>query len=95
VNGNGLDVKSLVSRALYAFIGVTVSGVLAFSVYVVRDLKEESAYQQGHIAKMEVEVKGINDQVVTNTQRLLQIERDVRYLVQMQQVKRSPRGEWE
>jgi hypothetical protein len=94
MSGEG-DIKAFINKALYAFIGITVSGVLAFSVYVVRDLKEEIAYQQGYIAKLEVEVKGMNDQVITNTQRLVQMERDVQYLVKMQQVKRSPRGEWE
>jgi hypothetical protein len=92
---NESAVKEIVTKGLYGFIALTVSGVMAFSVYVVRDLKEEIAYQQGYIAKMQVEVKGINDQVVINTQRLVQMERDVQYLVKMQQVKRSPRGEWE
>jgi hypothetical protein len=92
---NESAVKEVVTKGLYGFIALTISGVLAFSVYVVRDLKEDIAYQQGHIAKMQEDVKSINAQVVVDTQRLVQIERDVKYLVQMQQVKRSPRGEWE
>jgi hypothetical protein len=95
VNGNGIAVKDIMAKALYAFVGLTVSGVLAFSVYVVRDLKEDIAYQQGHNAKVVEDMKSLSDQIIVNTQRLVQIERDVKYLVQMQQVKRSPRGEWE
>jgi hypothetical protein len=95
VNGNSIAVKDIMAKALYAFVGLTVSGVLAFSVYVVRDLKEDIAYQQGHNAKVVEDMKSLSDQIIVNTQRLVQIERDVKYLVQMQQVKRSPRGEWE
>jgi hypothetical protein len=92
---NESAVKEVVTKGLYGLIALTMSGVLAFSVYVVRDLKEEIAFQQGHNAKMQVDMQSVSERVAVNTEQLKQIERDVKYLVQMQQVKRSPRGEWE
>jgi hypothetical protein len=97
VNSEGLDVKSLIGRALYGFIGVTVSGMLAFSVYVVKDLKEESAVLAVQHRDVMREVKEMHDQVLVNTGRIGRLEQDVMKVKGegWKYKQFSPRGEWE
>jgi hypothetical protein len=91
------DVKTFASKALYGFIALTVSGVLAFSVYVVRDLKEESALLTVQHRDMMREVKEIHDQVLIDTGRIGRLEQDVMKVKGegWKYKQFSPRGEWE
>lgn len=89
------ETKTTVQRAIWALLGLTVSGVISFSVYVVRDVKEDVMYiaQQHH--EMEEYIKKIQEQVTVNTVRLTQVEREMVSLRQSVLYRVTPRGEGE
>jgi hypothetical protein len=92
-NGGSISVKELVSRGLYAFVGLTLSGVLTFSVYVVRDLKEDVQHCEGQVLGLTVQMKTVNDQVIVNAEKVQRLEQD---MIKVRGVKwMSPRGEWD
>jgi hypothetical protein len=90
---NESAVKEVVTKGLYGLIALTVSGVLAFSVYVVRDLKEDTQHCEGQIAALQEQVKKVNETVIMNTGSIGRLEQDV---IKVRGVKWiSPRGEWD
>lgn len=90
---NESGVRDVVTRGLYGFIALTVSGVMAFSVYVVRDLKDDAQHCESQIAALQEQVKKVNETVIMNTGSIGRLEQDV---IKVRGVKwMSPRGEWD